>query len=174
MSWDAVLPAISGLIGAGLGGGIAHFTQMKAIEWQVKQEEETRKADEQKWIDQTWWQKKESAYAEIIEALWGSYHDDSEYQDYVIGFNGPNAKAPQPIRDWHKDRLTIERAADMGAFYISTGASERLRDYLKLLYKIDFDDNFIDVLDELILETKKCLDEIKAEASKDLRLRQPG
>jgi hypothetical protein len=169
VNWDPTWTSlVSGLLGVAIGGVISFLSQMKAIDKQFEQQESIRAADAQKWIDQMWWDKKATAYGEIIDALWESYNYNSEYLDYISGANGPDAKAPAPNRDWKKDRATIKRAEDMGAFYISTRASESIREYVRYLYSIEGRD--LNFLDELIDATEKCLDAVKMEAARDLRI----
>jgi hypothetical protein len=168
MDWNVAIPIISGLGGVIAGGVVSFFSQRSLVGKQFLHDKEVREAEAQRWIDQMWWQKKESTYATIVEALWGSYHDFSEYENYVYSWSSEDSEAPTSTRSWHADRLIIEQAADMGAFYISTKASETVRDYVKYLYSIN--DYFLDNVSDLIKKTKSCLEAVKAEAARDLRI----
>lgn len=152
---EFILDALPGVI-------VAIIASTLAARWSLK-----------KLYAEKWWERKERAYVEIIDAL----HNLIEYceiqmHDYGDG-TGYTDEQEAEFRDRYRQALRkIKKATDIGSFSISGEADAVLRD-LRSRPKLDPGENPIQFLYEHDYEHyRKALEKIVPLAKKDLNARK--
>ena len=92
-------------------------------------------------FQERWWDRKERAYAEIVEAL----HDLIRYsdlcaQEYISGSDQEHPKKKEFGERYSEAYWKIQRATDIGAFVICDKAAETLAN-LRKFPKLDWNEN---------------------------------
>lgn len=116
-----------------------------------------------------WWERKEKAYREIIEALYDSVHYFSVYkEDYGQGTGYSKQVEIELHQKYEKSYWTLKKATDMGSFYISKEAEDILEE-LNKKDRLDFDSNpKWDVYEHEFLLHKNTLERLIKVAKKEL------
>ncbi len=127
-----------------------------------------------KFYSEQWWQRKERAYIEIIDALYDLIqHCEIQKKDYGEG-TGYSQEKESEFREKHIQALwKIKKTTDIGGFVISSKAAgilKELRDQPRLdwngsqvweLYEQDYD-YYRDALNKIVSAAKEDLNAIRA------------
>ncbi len=127
-----------------------------------------------KFYSEQWWQRKERAYVEIIDALYALIqHCEIQKKGYGAG-NGYSEEKESEFREKHSQALwKIKKTTDIGGFVISSkaeGILKELRDRPRLdlnenllweLYEQDYD-YYRDALNKIVSAAKEDLNANRA------------
>ena len=119
-----------------------------------------------------WWDKKEAAYSELINALhqmkWpASEHIDAEFENRTIN----EEESEKLWREFKDARKNIWRIAESSSFLLSSDVLITVRQMEKDLGKARNAHTWFDHLDDQYGAVDKCLKDIKDIGKKDLGLK---
>ena len=122
-------------------------------------------------FEQRWWERKEQAYTEIIDAL----HDLLRYasfeaDQYMSGNRSDHPKEKEFAARYSEAYWKVQRMTDIGPFVISKRAAEvlqKLRDRPRLSFE---DDSPLEVREQETAHYREALDAIRKCARDDLRV----
>ncbi len=117
-----------------------------------------------------WWEKKVSAYEQVIEAFHGSKKFATEHMDAEFKGKELPKERDEELRAIAKvARDEILKATDIGAFILSDEALNILKDYEKESDKLSDCHSWIEYLDTDLGITDKYMKKIISEAKRDLQ-----
>ncbi|MGK5511755.1 hypothetical protein [Brevibacillus formosus] len=122
-------------------------------------------------FSQKWWERKATAYSEIIESLSNLEHYLVTKENILIGVTRLSDQRQDELADeqWNA-LLVLRKAKGIGEFIICKKASDilekHMRDYENLYRENPHDD-----VDERIQIVRNCISELKPVIRKDLKLK---
>jgi hypothetical protein len=121
--------------------------------------------------EQRWWERKERAYSEIVEALYDVIaYFDLTAEDYLTSKEEENPKMAAFRARYSEAYLKIQRLTDIGAFVISDKVAEVLMD-LRKRPRLKWDENPPwEVYEEESRHFREALSAIKRLAKQDLKI----
>jgi hypothetical protein len=124
-----------------------------------------------RFTSERWWERKVKAYEDIVDALSGLIHYYRTLMDEELGEKQLSKEAQAEFNKRSRQGFnTIRRATDMGAFIISSEASDILQEFWKESEnKLDPNDWYAR-FERNYEKAKACLDKITSCARKDLRV----
>lgn len=121
-------------------------------------------------FQERWWEKKERAYAEIVEALYdGIRYCDLAEAEELHGLE----ESPQKAELAEKSKQAywkIQKAADIGAFLISEQAAKALRELQNSKWLDPKDHAWFEIYEDRGKQYRKALEKVRVCALKDLRV----
>ena len=116
-----------------------------------------------------WWELRVNAYQGAIEALSDIVYYFDRHYNAEIEYRELPEEFKKKIRDfWDASHPRVRRLADSGAFLFSDRANAALKDFMR----DDDEQTYIDMLDNNLSKSKKCLAELVACSKEDLRLKE--
>ena len=132
----------------------------------------TDRLSRRRFIQEQWWERKASAYADIIEGLVSFAHSlDRSWEESVTKRGSVAKKEIDTITQEQREaRARIERAAIGGDYIISEKAANALSELMEHLDKAPerFEHSWIDFLVANTNATRSCLDLVRRESQRDL------
>ncbi len=123
-----------------------------------------------RYYSEKWWDRKEKAYSELIEAFYELMrYNDFKSDEYMLHKDHPknlleNMSDKYKIADYH-----IKKATDIGAFVISKKAADALQEFQERP-KLDWQSNGpFEVFEQEHSYSKRTLEKLKECALSDLR-----
>lgn len=143
---------------------------------ELRAREDRLRADQQfEWVSQRWWERKASAYTEIVDAVWHIRERASDAIEQMYAHQDGTSHTSLPLdRDFLKDRRDLKKLADIGQFVISDEVAAALSE---LRRKVDAVEDHPDI--DIEIEThfkaaKECLSVITPAALRDLGITRSG
>jgi hypothetical protein len=122
-------------------------------------------------LHQRWWERKEQAYTEIIEALHDLIRYSSMCAEEYLTNEEEHPKKEEFRAKYSEAYWKIQKMTDIGPFVISNTAANILKD-LRNKPKLDWNNNPPwDIYEADCGHYRKALDEIRQCAKKDLKIR---
>jgi len=136
----------------------------------------------ERFYSQRWWEKKVSAYSEIIGSLVVLTHSLDRWIRHEVARQQNDNEAPQETQEdyevtrneYEEVRIQIERAATEGEYIISEEAAKALSALVKQLRKypgLTTYFEYLNYLNRYLKAAQDCLQTIRAEAQSDLRVK---
>ncbi|MCL4703779.1 hypothetical protein KJ068_01385 [bacterium] len=126
-----------------------------------------------KFYSEQWWQRKERAYTEIIDAIYDLIqYCEIKKEDYGDG-TGYNEEKENELRKSHRQAYwKIKKATDIGGFVVSSQAAKILKE-LRDRPRLDWDENpSWEIYAQEYNYYREALDKIVRVAKKDLYARR--
>ena len=141
-------------------------------EWQAgrrfRRELVLNQRQQQDWVDQQFWLRKQEVYSRICQLLWQEMAYASDYESYMYDMSG-RAKPPRDREDWAERREFLREQGQIGGIFLAPEAVEELKvfyvDYSKAINEVDLDQ----ILDGVYASSKCCLEAMLSIASQDLK-----
>ena len=123
------------------------------------------------WVNRQWWDRKATAYTEIIEALWQSVEYSRDYLAHAYGESVKGVDVEhEKFDNYRKNQLNLSRTADVGAFVVSEEASAALQAYFTSTKSAADWDSTEDIAENHLKAGEQCLKEVRSAALRDLRV----
>ena len=117
-----------------------------------------------------WWEKRVEAYERVIEALHHSKAFSDVHLEAIHEGGNVSDERKEELRIAAKDAsCEIERAVDLGTFFLGDAAHGRLRQYQKDAKKAYAAQDWYAHLERDWVATKSCLEDIIEIAQRDLK-----
>ena len=122
-------------------------------------------------FEQRWWERKERAYSEIVEALYDAIlYFDHTAAEYMTMKDEEDPKMAEFRARYSEAHLKIQRLTDIGAFVISDESANVLLD-LRKRPKLEWNENPPwEVYEEESKHFRETLSAIKRSAKRDLKI----
>ena len=116
-----------------------------------------------------YWELRVVAYQSAIEALSDLYYYFDKNYEAEIERRELSEQFQKKISDsWDQAHPRVRRLADSGAFLFSERANAALKEFMQK----ENDDFYLELLENGLAKSKKCLDELVACSKDDLRLKE--
>jgi len=141
------------------GIAVAFFSSFLAARWAMR-----------KFYTEKWWDRKDKAYTEIINALYDNVHF---YEVFKEDYGQNEFISEQRSQDLHQQHYkgirTVRRATDLATLYVSRDAVKVLEN-LRKRETLDYEHNPLwDVYEDELEHHKKALEKLVKIAAKDLK-----
>jgi hypothetical protein len=161
-----LLGALIGILASLLTTIVTHLLQ------NVRDEKDRKWKSEQEILSR-WWERKATAYGNIISSLVDMTNSLGIWFDLEVPFDveaNQDEDATAYIKDYRESRRRIEKAEIEGAYIISENAALALKKLLNELNVENESVQFWETLNNRYAASRDCLQIIRAEAHKDLRI----
>jgi len=116
-----------------------------------------------------YWELRVGAYQAAIEALSDLYYYFDKHYNAEIEYRELSDEFKKKISEfWDHAHPKVRRLADSGAFLFSDRANAALKDFMRE----ENEDFYMDMLENGLAKSKRCLDELVACSKEDLRLKE--
>ncbi|POP50991.1 hypothetical protein [Zhongshania marina] len=131
----------------------------------------TVKLSIRKFHEEKWWEKKQQTYSNLLEALHHLKNYASEhYEGQLLRKDMNEEKREELTSDWKKYSRELRKLMDLASFQLSDKAVEILDLYSKEKTEAEQSDDIYDWIDGDLAAVTKCLDNLKIEAKRDLKV----
>lgn len=164
------------LLLGGLIGFLASILTTITTHWlQVKRDDKERQWKSKQEITSRWWERKATAYGNIITSLVSLTNSLGNWFDLEVQINQLDGQdmenEVENIIEEYKDSLrSIEKAEIEGAYLITDKATLTLNQLVKELKKEDEYTQFFALLSDRYSAARSCIQIITDEARKDLKV----
>lgn len=122
----------------------------------------------QRFYRERWWERKVEAYTRLIEAVWVLHAEaDGHVRRYVMEQEGAEPFHSGDRRVLREARAEVEKAAAVGAFFISDEAASIVVDLSRAFAEATPDSSF-DALHAEVSATREALSMLREAARRDL------
>jgi hypothetical protein len=122
--------------------------------------------------EEKWWEKKQEAYSSLLEAL---HHLKNYAAEYYEGQLDPNhltdEKRDELTKDWKRFSRDLAKLRDLASFQLSIEAGTILDEYEKKKIEAQKSDNIFEWIDGDLAAVSECLEKLKKEAKRDLKVK---
>jgi hypothetical protein len=161
------------LLGALIGFLASLLTTIITHLLQTVRDEKDRKWKSEQEISSRWWERKATAYGNIINSLVDMTNSLGIWFDLELPFDREGDQDEDVmlyIKIYRESRSKIEKAEIEGAYIISDNAALALKKLLKQL-NVEYENiQFWETLNNRYAASRDCLQIIRDEAHKDLRI----
>ncbi len=161
------------LLGALIGFLASLLTTIVTHLLQGVRDEKDRKWKSEQEISSRWWERKATAYGNIINSLVDMTNSLGIWFDSELPYfqeDGQHENETPYIKVYRESRSRIEKAEIEGAYIISENAALALKKLLQELNVENESAQFWETLNDYYRASRDCLQIIRDEAHKDLRI----
>ena len=118
-----------------------------------------------------WWEKKQDTYSKLLEALHHAKKYAAEYLgEYDNGRNMPADKSEELTKDWKAFSRELKKLHDLASFILSEKAVNILSEYMQEKKEAVNEEDVYDWIKNDLAAANKCLERLKIEAKRDLKV----
>lgn len=143
------------------GVAIAIFTSILTVRLAIR-----------RFHEEKWWEKKQETYSNLLEAL---HHLKNYAAEHYEGQMNPDhitdEKRDELTKDWKRFSRELGKLRDLASFQLSNEAVAILDEYERKKVESQKSENIFDWIDGDLAAVSECLEKLKKEAKRDLRVK---
>jgi hypothetical protein len=117
-----------------------------------------------------WWERKQATYAELLETLHGLKKYTSAFIDQYHEESTDDERQKEMNAIWKECSAKLSRLEDLASFQLSDRAVALLEEYRQERQAARSNDDFYEWAEGNLAAVERCLERLKEEAKRDLKI----